>query len=119
MSWRLSRAIPWIVGGAHIHDLPWADAAQLKNRLALHPCKMGHLGRHGAVCPRRKHPRCPRIKTIPRPEIDDALDDRDSFCLWMPMRKDSIAVWQPEPHREQTLLGGITLQDSHLRAGRQ
>src|SRR5213595_3998444 len=37
----------------------------------------------------------------------------------MPMREHSVAVWQLEPHREETFLRGITLEDRHLRSGQQ
>ncbi len=42
----LFRVTSWIVGGIHVHDLPWADAAQLKNCLPSHPCEVRHLWRH-------------------------------------------------------------------------
>src|SRR5207245_9092184 len=42
----LFRVTSWIVGGIHVHNLPWADAAQLKNGLPSHPCEVRHLWRH-------------------------------------------------------------------------
>lgn len=92
---------------------------KLKNRLALGPGEMLHIGGPVAKRPGRHRPGGRLIKFVSHADIERSRDDGYMLYLGVPVRWNLEAVWKRKPHCEKTFFAGIALQYRNLGPRRQ